>query len=249
VAKDQYDEEIVRLKTYVKGLDERLEGGIPEGYVVLICGHAGTMKSTLAFSIIYNQSMNEGQKSIYLTLEQSRASILKHMSKLGMRPDEEDVVVKDMEDLVVMDLAKLRKEYEGSPSAAKIDWIESLLNTAANYKESFGLESIVIDSLAGLYALKKFKNPRAQLFHFFERLRDLGLTVYLVSEIPAGEEFFGEFGVEDFLADGIIHLNTERQEKNVNLFMSVVKMRMTHHDRSYYPLMFDPEEGFELITD
>jgi len=33
----------------------------------------------------------------------------------------------------------------------------------------------------------------------------------------------------------------------VNLFLSVVKMRMTKHDRAYYPVIVD-KEGFEIVT-
>jgi len=30
--------DIERIGTYVKGLDERMEGGIPKGHITLICG-------------------------------------------------------------------------------------------------------------------------------------------------------------------------------------------------------------------
>lgn len=244
-------EEVVRCKTYVRGLDERMQGGIPEGYVILVCGHAGTMKSSLTFSILYNQALNDGKRGIYITLEQSRTHIIKHMSQLGLTADEDGIVIKDMEDLVVMDIAKLRKAAGDKPKTKyeeKFDWIGSLLSTIEAYHKQYGLDTVVIDSLAALYALHKFKNPRANLFHFFERLRDLGLTIYLISEIPAGEEFFGIYGVEDFLSDGILHLELERQGRNVNLFLGIVKMRMTKHDRGYYPLIF--EDGtFEIVRE
>jgi len=59
--------------------------------------------------------------------------------------------------------------------------------------------------------------------------------------------YFGQYGVEDFLADGIFHIDLERDGKNVNLFFSVVKMRKTAHDRAYYPLIVD-KNGFEIVT-
>ena len=36
------------VKTYIKGFDEKLGGGIPEGSVVLVVGEPGTMKSSVA---------------------------------------------------------------------------------------------------------------------------------------------------------------------------------------------------------
>jgi len=52
---------------------------------------------------------------------------------------------------------------------------------------------------------------------------------------------------EEFLSDGILHLDLRRDDRQVNLFLSVVKMRKTAHRRGYYPLIFD-EGGFEVVT-
>ena len=45
-----------RIKTYVKGLDEVMQDGIPEGSVVMIAGKPGTMKSSFAFNILYHNA-------------------------------------------------------------------------------------------------------------------------------------------------------------------------------------------------
>ena len=42
------------IPLYIKGLDEQLEGGIPPGHVILLGGPAGSMKSTLAFNVLYH---------------------------------------------------------------------------------------------------------------------------------------------------------------------------------------------------
>ena len=49
-----------RIPTHVIGLDDILEGGIPKDYILLLCGHAGTMKSTVGYSIIYNGCKKNG---------------------------------------------------------------------------------------------------------------------------------------------------------------------------------------------
>ena len=51
-----------RIRTFVRGLDERLEGGVPKNSVVLIAGKAGSMKSSFCFSILYNQAVSEGRR-------------------------------------------------------------------------------------------------------------------------------------------------------------------------------------------
>lgn len=231
-----------RIKTFVKGLDDRLEGGVPKNSVVLVAGKAGSMKSSLCFYILYNQAVQEGRRGVYISLEQNRQSLLEHMIGMGMD-------VSEMDSIIIVDLGKLRKVVEQSDGATtkKIDWMETLRTQLRSYKETFGCSICVIDSLPALYTLGKFENMRGELFHFFESLRDLKMTTFLVSEVTASNESqFGTYDVESFLSDGIIHLDMEREEKNVNLFMGVVKMRKTVHERGYFPLIFD-KDGFELV--
>src|SRR3989304_5158841 len=73
-----------RIRTYVRGLDEQLAGGIPAGHVVLLAGKPGTMKSSICFNMLYNNAKNDGRGGVYVTLEQSRESLLANMAGLGM---------------------------------------------------------------------------------------------------------------------------------------------------------------------
>ena len=230
-----------RLPTHIIGLDEILEGGVPNEYVVLICGHAGTMKSTVGYSIIYNGCKVNGLKSIYLTLEQSKESILGHVERLGMPS-------KGLDDLVVVDLARVRKDITVDKSKPQnVDWLKSIIGVLRNYKQKFGCEALVLDSLAALYALTTFKNPRGELFSFFEEIRDIGVTTFLISEMPTDRQVYGLYGIEDFLSDGIIHLKVDQTDRGANLYMGIVKMRKTHHTRQFMPLIFENGK-FEVIS-
>ena len=51
---------------------------------------------------------------------------------------------------------------------------------------------------------------------------------------------FGEFGIEDYLSDGVIHLTMERVGDNINRKISIIKMRHTNHTLGYHPLLWDP---------
>jgi circadian clock protein KaiC len=235
------DETHERLKTYVGGLDERLGGGIPRGHIVLLCGGSGTLKSSFAFNILYNLAKERKIKGSYLSLEQSRASLKRHMKKLGMDPDE----VKDA--LAIIDLGALRKEMREFEKTEKVEWLESLERQIRTYKSYLGFEVLVIDSLDALYVLSRLDNPRNEMFHFFEVLRDLELTTIMISEMPQDRVQFGKYEVEPFLADGIIHLVMEREGRTVGRYVSVVKMRETKHSTDYFPLLVD-QTGFKIVT-
>jgi circadian clock protein KaiC len=238
-----------RIRTYVKGLDERMEGGIPKGYVVLISGPAGSMKSSLAFNILYNTAKEKKTKSLYLSLEQRKESLVRHMRKLRMD-------LTDVRDyLTIMDLGKLRTEVGEEVLVSgfqmrhgqKITWLKSVKDQLKTYKQMLGFEIVVIDSLDALCALSALEKPRSEMFHFFEDLRNIGVTAFIVSEMAGETKLYGKYEVESFLSDGIIHLATERTGKTIGRFINIVKMRETKHPTEYFPLLVT-ERGFEIVT-
>ena len=50
------------VKTYIEGFDEKLQGGIPKGSVVLLVGQPGTMKSSVAYNMLYNGARSEERR-------------------------------------------------------------------------------------------------------------------------------------------------------------------------------------------
>ncbi len=227
-----------RIKTYVKGLDNEMQGGIPEGSVIMIAGKPGTMKSSVAFNILYHNANKEDKSGVYVTLEQGRDSLLANMDGLGMK-------LSGLEkEISVLDLGMIRKKLIQLTNQT---WMEVFKMYIKNLKKNMDIELIVIDSLPILEVMARFESAREELFHFFEWLRDMEVTAFLITEMEQGSDKFCQYG-EDFLSDGIIHLDLRREGNQVNLFLSIVKMRQTGHKRGYFPLILD-KEGFEVVTD
>src|SRR2546428_3070103 len=73
------------VKTHIRGFDDDvLRGGIPQGHVVLVRGASGTMKSSLAYYVLYHNAL-EGAPGLYVTLEQTAAGLLEHIPGLGLK--------------------------------------------------------------------------------------------------------------------------------------------------------------------
>ena len=218
------------IKTYIEGFDEKMRGGIPEGSVVLLVGQPGTMKSSVAFNMLYNGAKEENLKGLYVTLEQSSKSLAKHMRSLGMNPDDIG------ETLEVIDIGLIRKKLTQLQDQS---WVQVFKMYAKNLKETNDYQLLVIDSLPVLNVLAKFDNPREELFHLFEWLRDLGVTTVLITEMDADTKKLSEYG-EDFLADGIIYLRmAEIGDISVQRQIRCVKMRAVNHNSDYHSLLFD----------
>ncbi len=226
-----------KIKTYINGFDVCLEGGIPAGHIALVVGNAGTMKSSVVFYMLYKLAKNEGKKGLYLTLEQGKDSITKQMECLGL---DLSCVNGDLE---VIDIGDIRKKtLLGDSFGMELEWpsiTDEILNIVRNFE---GCELIALDSLDALYSLTTIENPRNKLYYFFEELRKTNHTTLLISEMLTGKGSFSRFGVEEFLADGIIHLKIEENGHSVNRLISIVKMRNINHKMGYLPLIFENNE-------
>ncbi len=234
--------DVSRIRTHIKGLDERLGGGIPIGFTVLICGPSGSMKSSLAFNILYHSTKELDLKSLYISVEQSKESLLRQVSSLGLS-------MEGLDGLNIVDLATLRQQGGDSVDES---WMLTLQDILVRYVEEYDCKLLAIDSLDALYALSNLVNPRNEIFRFFEALRGLNLSSFLVSEMPRDETSFGKFGVEEFLSDGIIHLRLREIEvgkaTSVRRYIGIAKMRGTKHELDYYPLLVD-KSGFEVLVE
>lgn len=252
VIKDK--KEVKRVKTYIEGFDEHIQGGIPEDFVVLISGLAGTMKSSLVFNIMYNEALH-GNTSLYISLEQSATSLLNHMINLEMKLDKINIVTIDdisklqstlskIESLkgkgtvIIADMGAIRKQVTETKSDENKDWLNVIMNIIKKVKAAGQLDIFCLDSLSALYVLSRFDEPRGKLFHIFETLRDQEITSFLISEMPLNKEKYSEYEVEDYLADGIICLDLAHHQRKVLREISVIKMRGTACNNDVFSFEF-----------
>lgn len=232
------------VPTTIEGLDQVLGGGIPRGSLALVVGAPGTMKSSLTYSILHGNA-REGRRGLYVSLEQSRESLVDHVLGLGLDP----AAAKDR--LSILDLGQLRTKMRATEIGA---WLDFFKMYTASVRSGFDYELLVLDSLDALEILAKFRDVRRSLFDLFRWLRGLGVTTLLISELPASLTAPGGQGAyegfakhkEDYLADGIVHLRmTRRGDFGMQRQMRVVKMRGVRHSTDYHALVFE-DGGFRV---
>ena len=236
------------VKTFVRGFDrEVLAGGFPQGSVVLLRGPSGTMKSSIAYYILYQNAL-KGVPGLYVTLEQSAGSLLEHVAGLGLRATE----VSDA--LPILDLSRGREHLEGlvakiaemrgPQGPRKVDLLEVLKDKVLDLQRATKAHILAIDSWDALESLLEFEDRRGETFRFFQWLRGTGLTSLFVSEVyPSALEAGFE---EEFLADGVLLLTMERAgEISFQRRIQCVKLRSADHRAEAYTLLFQ-EGRFEV---
>ena len=230
-------------KTYVQGFDEALGGGIPRGHVVLISGPPGTMKSSLAYNMLYENAIREGTAGAYITLEQSKASLEFQLGRMGMDPE------KVAHKVQVQDLSRIRLGMEelrgkarfGTP--AEKPWLDVLKRHIEDVRENHPFELLALDSLPVLEIISGLRERRINLFQFFGWLRTLGCTSFVISEVSPDPNVIHD---EDFLADGLLYLTMEKVGGlDVYRRIRCIKMRGVNHSTGIYTLEYR-EGGFKV---
>ena len=252
--------EIKRVRMYINGLDENIQGGVPEGHLTLVCGAAGTMKSSVCFNILYHEAIN-GTNGLYVSLEQSAESLVNHMVNLDYDFSKINlVIVKDLAELgtrlasvshnrgslFIVDIGCIRKEIRDIQTDNNKSWINVIKNVIKKISVESNTKLFVLDSLSALYVLSRFENPRIELFNIFEFLRDMNITSFMISEMPLDGSKFSEYGIEDFLADSIIVIKLTPFRRQVVREISVVKMRATACNNDIFSLEFKNGQFYAL---
>ena len=115
--------EIERIPTHIEGLDEKMQGGIPQGHISIVAGSSGAMKSSLTFSMLYNAVLYGETSGIYVTLEQGKDSLRSHMANMGMNVDDPRVRNR----IAIIDLADLRVQLDEQGMSNRVDWMGQLI--------------------------------------------------------------------------------------------------------------------------
>ncbi|MDI6916463.1 MAG: ATPase domain-containing protein [Thermoplasmatales archaeon] len=216
------------IKTYVEGFDKIVDEGMPAGSVILITGTSGSMKSSFAYYILYKNAL-KGKKGVYVALQQNEKNINQQMENFGWKTEN----VKG--DLYILDRYKLQ---EGIEMLYKKTFMDILLEHLLLLKQDFNYELVAVDCLSAMETISEPRKPRVEMFKFFEWLRKLGTTSFLISEMSQDSKAYSRYD-EESLADGIIHLKMEQiGDVKIQRRIRCVKMRTSKHSPDWYTLLF-----------
>ncbi|MFH1641410.1 MAG: ATPase domain-containing protein [Nanoarchaeota archaeon] len=243
-------QKIERIPTYIDGIDEEIEGGVPKGFVNLVRGVSGTMKSSVIFNIIYNEAL-KGKSSFYVSIEQSFDNLAQHLNNLGMDLSKINIALvrtdstkmepinkaqKSKGTIIFLDIPSIRQKIVRASKYG--DLITLITNMIGTLAKTLKYDYFVLDSLNAIYAISDIKKPRETLFNIFEFLRVQKLTSYLILEDCLNEESYGEYGIEDYLADSVIALSLARYDRIVQREIIVRKMRATKSNTNVFTFSF-----------
>ena len=219
---EEFESDIPRVDIGIEGLDQMIQGGIPQRHLIVTIGSAGTGKTTFGLQFLQH-GLENGENAVFLTLEQSHDAIL---DTAGDR-----------------DWGFEEYEEEGQLAVVDLDPVE-MANSLDNIRgelpdliEKFDADRLVLDSVSLLEMMYDDQSRRrTEVFDFTRSLKQAGVTTMLVSEASENNPFASRHGIIEYLTDAVFILQYVRSDTGeTRLAVEIQKIRNANHSRETKP--------------
>jgi circadian clock protein KaiC len=219
---EEFESDIPRINLGIEGLDEMIQGGVPERSLLVVIGSAGTGKTTFGLQFL-QQGLEQGERTVYITLEESQDAILEAATEKGWPFDE---YLED-DQLAIVDLDPV--EMANSLASIRSD-LPRLI-------DEFEAERLVLDSVSLLEMMYDNQpDRRTEVFDFTKALKSAGVTTMVTSEADQDNPYASRHGIIEYLTDGVFVLQYVRSEfRETRLAVEIQKIRNANHSRETKP--------------
>jgi len=212
------------MKTGIEGLDNILGGGIPRGQSVLLAGSCGTGKTILCQQFLFTGAKEFNETGVYITLSESRDRMLKNLESFEFYDKE----LIESDKIKIVDITQDARLMNLEPLTVK-----GIMNMVTSIIRDSDAKRVVIDSVTAICnSLGNERNVRDFLFELGLQMQYLDCTSIFISEIAPMKFQYSVFGVEEFIADGVILMREHEEKGDLIRTLQVVKMRGISHSRN-----------------
>ncbi|MEX2702300.1 MAG: ATPase domain-containing protein [Candidatus Baldrarchaeia archaeon] len=228
-----------RVKTGIPGLDGILNGGFIKGTNILVSGGTGTGKTIFSMQFVYMGAVLYDEPGVFVTLEERPSELRREVSQFGWD-------LKHLENhgkIAIIDAASSKAGIPtNEPYALRRGFdINELAKEIYRAAKDLGSQRIALDSISALgVRFDDILQIRTSIFKLSALLRELEVTSIMTTEI-ANPNQISRFGVEEFIAQGVIILHLDEEHDELRRSLIVRKMRGTSHSLKRHPFEITPK--------
>jgi KaiC/GvpD/RAD55 family RecA-like ATPase len=240
-----------KIATGINGLDELVDGGFPEGRVILVIGGPGAGKTILCSQFLYKGIYEKQENGVFVSLDESKDHFYSEMKQFGWdfkkAEDERKFALIDATRMsrVAMLKEKLYKEETRSLRGKQLS-IDKLIEELQARIQLVKAKRVAVDTLQAL----TYRSPdpierRTAVVDLIESISDLDVTSLVTTEL-------GYLGLErsaleeEFLVHGVIMMQTLFSGGTTTRAIQVEKMREAKVNPSLVPYSID-QRGIEVF--
>jgi KaiC domain protein len=224
-----FESAIPRIDLGIGGLDDMILGGVPTRSLISVIGSAGTGKTTFGLQFL-EESLSEGGRAVYLTLEEESGRILDTAEEknwpFGTYAEEGRLAVVHLDPIEMANsLASIRSELP-------------------ELVEEFDADRLVLDSVSLLEMMYDHPSERrSEVYQFTRSLKQAGVTTLVTSEASAENPYNSRYGIIEYLADAVFVLQYVRPSdfQETRLAVEIQKIRDANHSRQTKPYEISDE--------
>jgi len=238
-----FDAQNLRTKTGIQGLDVALNGGFPQGNLVLVSGGAGTGKSTFCLQFLINGATLFGEKGLYVSTEQNKTELYRQASGFNWKLQE--LEQRNLIKIVYFDITR-GDSFPEKLNALITDFQPKriIIDSLTTLTDSLIVSGISDDKGFSMVQIAETVNPIPRtdvivqkniLYRLFKEIKKFGITTLLTTELPEDEKTLSADGVSEFIADGVLALHYVGVGSVDFRSMLIRKMRYTDHVKLTIP--------------
>ena len=220
------------VQTGIAGFDAILAGGIPRGNVILLEGSIGCGKTTMGVEFIYRGASQFGEPGIIVVFEVSPDKIIRDAQRFGW--DLRELERTERLRIVFTTRDVLRQELQQADSV--------LLEEATK----IGARRIFVDGIARLTGSNGSLETRSGFHVFTEGLQREHLTAMLAIEASAYSPGHNGSLPEESIADTVIRLKMEENQRAVSRSLEVVKSRGQYYQMGRHSFQILDGQGIQV---
>jgi KaiC/GvpD/RAD55 family RecA-like ATPase len=231
-----------RCRTGIEELDAGIFGGIPVGSTVLVTGASGVGKTTTSMQFLTN-GIQLGENGVFFTTSETIDKLVRHLGGY----DFFDVNLIKAGNLSIIDLWNISDRLGLNPEKYTVDDAHVLFEVIRDIARELNAKRLVVDSITSLcYRLQETDMIRDFIFKLGTSLGSMYCTTLLTSEIPPRSYQYSQYGIEEFIADGIIFLGDIERKGDLIRTFQVIKLRGTAHSRTKFAMSMSSKNGVQL---
>lgn len=228
---------ISKSPTGISGFDQITGGGLPKGRTALFCGAAGCGKTLFALEFILQGVLEYNEPGVFVAFEETVEDLAQNVASLGFNLNSLIAQKKLIVDYIHLERSEIEEtgEYD----------LEGLFIRLEHAIDSIGAKRVALDTIEALFAaLSDTFILRSELRRLFRWLKDKKVTSVITGE--RGVDTLTRQGLEEYVSDCVVLLDTRMNEQIVTRRLRIIKYRGSTHGLNEYPFLIN-EHGISVL--